>query len=146
MAEIGKYRIYTQDTKRLSKPTVAICARQTLGDDGIMRDSLFSSRHREGHIGFAIRAVENGTRHQLGWALLFKSPWTYGTWRLYIYIPSKYRRKGIGTALLNAANQLHFDQGHEKKIDVYPWRKESVRFYESLIDKDSDPDFSLCYT
>jgi GNAT superfamily N-acetyltransferase len=72
--------------------------------------------------------------HIVGWALLLRHPGDRKTPEIMMYVASRYRRKGIGTAVLGRANMIAKRWG-QGRVKSWQWDGVSGYFYESCRDK-----------
>jgi len=102
-----------------------------LGDD-YMREGvkLCRKRKRKSYIAVALFDDPRG-KNLIGWAMLdiFLSKHSKNV-RTYIYVKTKYRRKGYGTRILQKAKEVSKKRYKYKGIKVCPHNKSSLKFFK----------------
>jgi GNAT superfamily N-acetyltransferase len=101
-----------------------------LGDD-YMREGVKLCRKRKIKSYIAVALFENISKDLIGWAMLdiFLSKHSKNV-RTYIYVKTKYRRKGYGTRILQKAKEVAKKRYKYKGIKVCPHTKSSLKFFK----------------
>jgi GNAT superfamily N-acetyltransferase len=99
-----------------------------LGDD-YMREGVKLCRKRKSYIAVAL--FKSLGKDLIGWAMLdiFLSKQSKSV-RTYIYVKTKYRRKGYGTRILQKAKEVAKKRYKYKGIKVCPHTKSSLKFFK----------------
>lgn len=101
-----------------------------LGDD-YMREGVKLCRKRKRKSYIAVALFKNIGKDLIGWAMLdiFLSKQSKSV-RTYIYVKTKYRRKGYGTIILQKAKEVAKKRYKYKGIKVCPHTKSSLKFFK----------------
>lgn len=118
-----------RDLKFVSKKYRKIYLSSTpLGDD-YMREGVLLSKKRKRKNYYSIALFD---KELIGWAMLdFFLSKNSKSIRTYIYVKTKYRRKGYGTKIINKAKQV-IKKFNCEGIKVCPHDKSSAKFFRSL--------------
>lgn len=100
-----------------------------IGDD-YMREGVILSKKRKEKSYFAVCLFDN--KELIGWAMLdfFLSKQSKNI-RTYIYVKTKFRRKGYGTKIINKSREVVKKMSYNG-IKVCPHNKSSLKFFKKV--------------
>lgn len=119
-----KWIIKDPATLSLSRWQLLIAATPTWKND-YMRDGIRQCRKHGKNQYLAICLFD---KELIGWAMLDFRLSGEKSVRHYIYVKTKYRRKGYGTIIFNKAKEIAASM--DREIRVLPHDKRSKRFYK----------------
>lgn len=119
-----------KDLKKCSREELRIFVASTpLGDD-YMREGVILSKKRKNKNYVAVALFNE--KELIGWSMLdFFLSKSSKKVRTYIYVKTKFRRKGFGRKILNKAREVSLKYSCEG-IKVCPYNKSSLRFFKKV--------------
>lgn len=117
-----------KDVKKCSKQLKRIFVASTpLGED-YMREAVILSKKRKEKSYIGVALFNN--KELIGWAMLdFFLSKNSKNIRTYIYVKTKFRRKGYGTKIINKAREVSQKMSCNG-IKVCPHNKSSLKFFK----------------